>query len=210
MCSIDFMTPFYEEDKELKVTKHRLTHWDQGAKYYFITWRMADSLPRKFYARWEATRKEWLQRHSGELSNAEKLEYKYLFANLANPELDKGGGSCALARRQIRCLVTECLFGLNGGEYDLSSFVVMPNHVHVLFQLNEAAVLSKVMQKIKGGSAYEINKALGKKGKFWQTEYFDVIIRSPKQLWYVKDYIRRNPKELTAGTYTLWEKEGGV
>jgi leucyl-tRNA synthetase len=38
-------TPFFEEKQEITIRERNLPHWQQDGKYYFVTWRLADSLP---------------------------------------------------------------------------------------------------------------------------------------------------------------------
>ena len=49
------------------------------------------------------------------------------------------------------------------------------------------------MQRIKGGSAFEINRLLGRTGRLWQAESYDVWIRNEAQFHKVAKYIEWNP-----------------
>ncbi len=60
---------------------------------------------------------------------------------------------------------------------------------HLLVQYQE---LAKVMQKIKGGLSFLINKELQRKGTFWQKDYFDKVIRDERHLETVLKYIKNN------------------
>ena len=79
-------------------------------------------------------------------------------------------------------------------DYDLISFYIMPNHIHLLFKPLDK--LSKVMHSIKGVTAYKINKILGKTGMFWESSYYDKIIRNEKHFFMVYEYIKNNPLKL--------------
>src|SRR5262249_6410419 len=75
-----------------------------------------------------------------------------------------------------------CLFE-NDKRIDLHAVVIMPSHVHMLFtpmenDLTEPYSLAEIMKGIKGTSAYNINKLLGRKGQLWQDESFDRIMRA--------------------------------
>ena len=48
------------------------------------------------------------------------------------------------------------------------AWVVMPDHIHWLFQLNPQSELGTVMKKFKGKSARKLNQLLGRQGTFWQ------------------------------------------
>ena len=76
--------------------------------------------------------------------------------------------------------------------YRLSAFVVMSNHVHILVW--PKALLSRITKSIKGYTARESNKLLGRTGeKFWQDESFDHSVRNEDEFYRIKRYIERNP-----------------
>ena len=51
------------------------------------------------------------------------------------------------------------------------------------------------MQLIKGGSAYQANKVLGRLGRFWQVESYDRYVRNIRELQNIIMYIANNPKK---------------
>ena len=78
----------------------------------------------------------------------------------------------------------------------------MPDHVHVLLEpsiketVDGKAVfysLGEIFQSIKAHTARQINKAAGTKGKVWEEEWFDRLIRSERDLQEKFHYITRNP-----------------
>ena len=72
----------------------------------------------------------------------------------------------------------------------------MPNHVHVL--LDPAISLERITNSLKGVTAREANRILGRTGEhFWQDESFDHWIRNGAEFDRVRLYIERNP--VTAG-----------
>jgi putative transposase len=74
----------------------------------------------------------------------------------------------------------------------LHSFVVMPNHVHVL--IAPFRPLREVMNWIKGVSARKANQMLGRTGgRFWQDESFDHWARSRQEFEKIERYILENP-----------------
>ena len=72
----------------------------------------------------------------------------------------------------------------------------MPNHVHMLVTPLGEYTLSEAVQEWKSVSSHRINKSLGRKGEFWQKEYFDHIVRSAEQLEKFRNYIQRNQLSL--------------
>lgn len=78
------------------------------------------------------------------------------------------------------------------GHYQLGSFVVMSNHVHVL--LLPLIAPSRLLQSLKGVTAREANRMLGRIGEpFWQTESYDHWIRDDEEYGQIAKYIEQNP-----------------
>lgn len=74
------------------------------------------------------------------------------------------------------------------------AFVVMPDHLHWLIQLNDGALLSNVIKGMKSQSA----KAIGK--SIWQAGYYDHAIRKDEDIVDIARYIVANP--IRAGLVT--------
>ena len=80
----------------------------------------------------------------------------------------------------------------------MHAFVVMPNHVHMLFTplsnaKGEPYSLAEIMNGIKGASSHSVNKLAGRKGALWEPESFDRILRSDDDREYRLIYIVQNP-----------------
>ncbi len=76
--------------------------------------------------------------------------------------------------------------------YELRAWVVMPNHVHVIFQPHTE--YSSIMRWLKGRTSRVANQILGCTGTpFWQNESFDHWIRSAEELSYLIEYVENNP-----------------
>jgi putative transposase len=99
---------------------------------------------------------------------------------------------------QARSLTLQhCLYD-SGRRYTLHAVVIMPDHVHVLFTAlrDEAGwtfALPEIMKAIKGTSARSINKLTGRRGRVWQDESFDHVMRGAESLEETVEYIRQNP-----------------
>jgi len=91
--------------------------------------------------------------------------------------------------------------------YDLISFAIMPNHVHIL--LKQLQPISEVIRVLKAKSAININKIMKRKGKFWAREYFDKVIRDEVHFEKVYRYIYENPLKVELGLkfryYSIYE-----
>ena len=110
-------------------------------------------------------------------------------------------------------IVADRLHHFDGQRYDLGSYVIMPNHVHVLFTLRDGESLPDTLQGWKGVSSRLIHKTgLSDLDPFWQPDYFDRLIRSPEHFSTVKAYIRENPAKagLTGPTKANSRKNAGL
>jgi putative transposase len=88
--------------------------------------------------------------------------------------------------------VEDALFFRHAVEYDLRAWVVMPNHVHVLFMVRDVP-MSQLLDAWKGFTAKKANKLLGRKGTFWQGDYWDTYMRDDEHESRTRRYIERNP-----------------
>ena len=106
--------------------------------------------------------------------------------------LDAGHGSCVLRDDACRQAVEDALWHFAGKRYHLYAYVVMPNHVHVLFQPMEGRTISRIVADWKSFTAHKINELRGTDGIVWQKESFDTLIRSQRHFQTVIIYIRKN------------------
>jgi REP element-mobilizing transposase RayT len=78
------------------------------------------------------------------------------------------------------------------GYFTLHAFVVMPNHVHLL--LTPKVALPRIMNGLKGATAWAANSILNRRGQpFWQDESFDHWVRTEKEFGSIFRYVERNP-----------------
>jgi REP element-mobilizing transposase RayT len=76
--------------------------------------------------------------------------------------------------------------------YQLHSFVVMPNHVHLLVTPQVEA--TRWLGPLKGFTGHEANRLLGQQGTpFWQDESYDHLVRSDVEFERIQAYIAQNP-----------------
>lgn len=110
---------------------------------------------------------------------------------------------------RARSIVLKCCLHDNGSTALIHAVVVMPDHVHVVFTplLNETKrevySLATIMDRIKGASAHLINRMLGSKGRVWQAESFDRVLRSSESLDAKIAYILENP--VRGGLVAKWQ-----
>ena len=200
---------FFNPFEDIRVTRNNLPHWQQPGATYFITFRMADSLPAKLLQDLEAEGLRWQQNHPPPLTPEHEEEYHRLFSARVDQWLDDGHGSCVMRQPELRAAIVESLTYFDQQRYELLSYVIMPNHVHGLLMLHPDWLLEKVLFTWKRRTAGVINEKLGLQGQFWQHDYFDRLIRDGDHLRNVIRYIRRNPSKahLIADEFTLWESD---
>ena len=197
----------FDPKQEFTVIERRLPHWTQAGTIAFITWRTWDSMPEKVIRRWQDERSAWLRQHGIDPTRSDwearlrdrdvKLfaEMKHFVADRWNDHLDECHGSCVLRIPEIATIVSESLQHFNGNRYELTDYVVMPNHVHLLVAFPDEQSQLAQCESWKHYTAVQINKRLGRKGRFWQQDAFDHLVRSPEQFTYLRRYIVDNPKK---------------
>jgi len=79
--------------------------------------------------------------------------------------------------------------------YQLHAFVVMPEHVHLLFTPANDVTLERAVQLIKGGYSHALGAILGRKREIWQRGFTDHRIRDDQDYLNHQNYIHRNPVE---------------
>ena len=183
---------FFSADAVTSISRHNLPHWGQCSRLVFVTFRLADSLPAEVLAKWSAEREEWLAAHPEPWDAVTAREYSAEFLGRREHWLDAGHGSCVLAREDCRSAVSDALLHYNGKRYQLHSYVIMPNHVHVLLEIADGDDLSNVVRDWKSFTSKAISKLLGSSGAIWQSDYFDRLIRNGDHYNNVVSYIRQN------------------
>lgn len=200
-----FLNPY----APVRFTRNRLPHRQQDGITYFITFRLADSLPQSLLGRWKLERAKWLKVHPEPWSEKVEAEYHRRFTTRVEDWLDEGHGGCQLHDPAIRECLESVLRRFNGERYRLHSWVIMPNHAHLLVSLAKNESLEKIMNGWKGVSARKINRLQGTRGVVWMKDYFDRMIRDAAHFWRIARYIRRNPVKIKLATsaFTLFESD---
>ena len=79
------------------------------------------------------------------------------------------------------------------GHVSCHHYTMMPDHVHMIFQLLNAKTLDLVMQSFSSFTSKEINKVWNRTGAIWQPTYYDHLIRSQNDYDNQIEYLRQNP-----------------
>ena len=194
--------------RAVDVHHNRLPHWQQGDKFVFVTWRLGDSLPQAKLDQWREEQKLWLKHHPRPWNSQTARRYRNRFSGRINDWLDQGNGSSILRDPALAKIVADSLRHFDGRRYELESFIVMPNHVHVLFRPLGSNRLGDILRSWKLFTARRINQKTGRSAKLWQKDYWDRLIRHETHFLQCLEYIRENPAKagLREGEFVLFEK----
>jgi putative DNA methylase len=154
-----------------------LPHFDAPYVTQFVTFMLHDAFPVTRRPEWEGILKE-----PDDSQRRRKLE----------AWLDRGHGECWLRRVELASLIEEKLRENDGKTYRLQAWAIMPNHLHLVVDV-WATPLSKLLNLWKGASARAANLALNRRGRFWEREYFDTLIRDGEHLKRAIRYTENNP-----------------
>ena len=164
-----------------------LPHLESAAIIQHVTFHLADSLPQSVLIRLDSE----LRALPAEKRDAERRKKIERW-------IDAGHGSCLLRSPSIASLVQRTLLFFDGQRYRLLAWVIMPNHVHVLFEPINGWTVAKIVASWKKFTATEISKRQHRSSEplsapIWHREYWDRFIRDKTHLIQVIDYISQNP-----------------
>jgi REP element-mobilizing transposase RayT len=186
------MSIFYDPYAHTDTYRRNLPHWAQDGKMYFVTFRLADSIPLNTLVQLESERETFKRRNPEMTTSDQWVEYYRLFSDRVEAWLDDNIGECLLARNECAKLVADSLRHFDTDRYRLDHWVIMPNHVHVLLLHGSDSRLESILGSLKSFSARGINKLCNRTGQLWQRESFDHIVRTQSQLDRFRKYIIDN------------------
>jgi REP element-mobilizing transposase RayT len=128
------------------------------------------------------------------------MQRKY-FQNFDNLLHKSDNNNKWLSKPEIASIVKEAIESRDGKEYELISYVIMPNHVHMVIIPRNSEENTKtqpyktayLLKSLKWFTAMECNKKLKRKGAFWQHESYDHVVRNVEELKNIVLYISNNP-----------------
>lgn len=163
--------------------RRNLPHLYYNEGIYFVTYRLYDSI--------HPAELEKLQKILNTKDDEEKKKYFKKYDAL----LDKPYNDVRyLLKSEIAEICKNSILYFDGSDIEVICFVIMPNHIHLVFELlNKSKLVGDILGSIKKYSAREANKYLNKEGKFWQAESFDRLVRDEKELYNVIKYVLLNP-----------------
>lgn len=194
--------------------RRHLPHWQPQGATFFITFRLANSLPQSVIAELkqrsdrESRKLRATKTHKSD-QNSKYDAQRREFARW-DTALDKSKqGSDWLNQPQIAEIIVEALHYRDQRVYDLFAFCVMPNHVHLvcrpLSQDNSKRMsITRILQSLKRHTAAQANKLLERRGAFWQSESYDHVVRDEKEFERILRYVVENP--VKAGLVNHWQE----
>ena len=186
-----------------------LAHWEQTGATYFVTFRLADSIPADVLSQWKCERAAWLKLHPQPWDWKTAREYMRRFEEEREHWLDQGHGSCLLREPRAAAIVAESLNHFDRERYLVDAYVIMPNHVHVLFKPLGKNSLADILHSWKSFTAQALNREMNRAGALWMHESFDTIVRDAEHLRVCREYIAQNPAKarLSEGGFILVRRE---
>lgn len=168
--------------------KRNLPHIHPEYAIYFVTFRLAFSLPKNIIDKLKTIK------DTDENSLLYFLHY------------DKIIEQCKLSpmylnQTDVAEIISKKLFEIDKVRYELICYCIMPNHVHFIFNMDNYWIdgteykyqITKILKDIKGSTAYFANNILKRKGQFWHHESYDHYIRNVDELNDTIKYIMFNP-----------------
>ena len=98
--------------------------------------------------------------------------------------------SMASRRQQLVDLIFECF--INNG-FEISGWVILPNHYHLLVWVDEFERLGKLFNSIHGITSRQWNLEEGVRGRKIWYKFSDRAIRSERHFYTTLNYIHYNP-----------------
>ena len=181
-----------------------LPHWHQEGCIQFVTFRLADSLPREKCEDLINELTRFNEKYPKPWNEDIKSKYRTIIGPLEERLLDNGYGSSVFRDECNRKILRESIMHYDTIKYEILAYVIMPNHVHLLIQPLNDETIGKIVGAIKSFTAIRINRNLNHSGNFWQKESFDRMVRNINELRDYVEYIRQNPNGLSPDMYELY------
>jgi len=180
--------------------RRNLPHLYYNEGIYFVTFRLYGSLHAE----------ELRKLHLLSLNqNVHFTEQKKIFKKY-DLLLDHPNNNILYLRQpEIMEICKSSIHHYDGKKYKLICYCIMPNHVHLVFELlSKERNVGEIVGSIKKYSARRANKILKRDGTFWQSESFDRLVRNEVELFFTVKYVLLNP--VNAGLVENWKEWNGT
>jgi len=149
----------------IRVYHRHLPHWRQQGATYFVTFRLADSIPQEQLRSLKRWREHWEQTHQEPRSEAAWRALAREITNRTEAYLDGGYGECVFREKRLAGEMAKSLRHFQDVRYQTSCLVVMPNHFHLIIRPLDGFELEELLQSSKGFVARKVNSHLKRKGQ---------------------------------------------
>jgi REP element-mobilizing transposase RayT len=180
-------------DLPVRVYHRHLPHWRQDGATYFVTFRLADSIPQEQLRALKRWRAIWERSHPEPRSDEDWHELAREITRKTEAWMNEGYGECVFRNRKLADEMSKSLLHFQNERCFTSCFTVMPNHVHAVMKPLGDIELEDILASVKGFVSRKVNSFLGRRGVLWEEESYDQIIRDEEHLYRVIQYIGRNP-----------------
>jgi len=199
----------------------KLPHIHPEDGVFFITFRLADSLPKSVvhaFMHDKNAQRDKIRSKIKKISSNKETRYNIerLYFKKFDDLLAANNGSCWLKYPKIAQLVANKIHNLHPERYNLICYCIMPNHVHMLIDtegVNYGSItnlagasrkypLTETLRLLKGNTARFCNLTLNRSGKFWHHENYDHYVRTELSYNRIIRYILLNP--VVAGLVCDW------
>jgi putative transposase len=183
--------------------RRKLPHWQPAEGTFFITYRLAGSLPLQVIASLKEIYQQQKMCPDNQTQEREEIirqDYFFAFENEMEKTLNEPHW---LKNSEVAKIVMDSLLFNNNKHYTLWCACLMSNHVHILLStLKNSPLLNVILQNHKKFTAVQCNKILRRTGQFWAEESFDTVIRNNSHFFSVVHYIINNT--VKAGLVKKW------
>jgi len=180
--------------------RRNLPHLYYNEGIYFVSFRLYGSIHPE-----ELKKLHHLQLNQNLHSAEQKKIFKKYDSLLDNPT----NKILYLKQPEIMEICKSSIHDYDGKEYRLICYCIMPNHVHLVFELlSKERNVGEIVGSIKKYSARRANKILKGEGAFWQAESFDRLIRDEVELYFTIKYVLLNT--VNAGLVENWKEWAGT
>ncbi|HYW78094.1 MAG TPA: hypothetical protein VE890_00900 [Thermoguttaceae bacterium] len=180
-------------DLAIRVYHRRLPHWRQDGATYFVTFRLADSIPQEQLRALKQWREIWERSHPQPRNEKEWEELVREITRKTEAWMDEGYGECVFRNRAVAAEMSKSLLHFQDERCLTSCFTVMPNHIHAVMKPLGRFELEGIVGSVKRFVGRKANSLLGRSGELWAQESYDRIVRNEEHLYRVVQYIGRNP-----------------
>jgi putative transposase len=201
--------------------RRKLPHFHSPGSTLFITFRLADSIPKEVARRWADERSQL--RGINRNDKAHKEFNRRWFREFEDVLHKAATGPTWLADPRVAEIVADSLKYRDGRDYDLIAYCIMSNHAHTVFTpllnglsitevidgderrfLSDRPPAPVIMKSLKGYTAYKANRLLNRTGAFWEEESYDHEVDTPADLGRIVNYVLDNP--VKAGLVDHWSE----